>query len=191
MANVVSPRGLRLGGPNLGCHLYAVAATYGTAMYIGDPVVQTGSGNQVVVATLGSTNSICGAIIGVYDSNKIPGTVDSSGVRLNYKPASTQAYVLVADDPRQVFIAQTDTGTYTIADCGANCSMASAAGSTVSGQSGWVIAAGTASSTGTTEQLRLIREVDRIDNTTGLANTDWYCFINYHQRAAGVVGAGV
>lgn len=191
MANVASARGLRVGGPLLGCHLYAVAATYGTAMYIGDPVVQTGSGNQVVVATIASTNAMIGSVIGVFDTNKIPGITLSTGERANYKPASTGAYVLVADDPRQVFIAQTDSGTYTIADCGANCSMASAAGSTVSGQSGWVIAAGTASSAGTTEQLRLIREVDRIDNTTGLANTDWYVFINYHQRAAGVVGIGV
>lgn len=191
MANVASPRGLRIGGPLLGCHLYAVATTYSTALFIGDPVIQTGSGNQVIIATIASTNSMCGAVIGVYDGNKIPGTLDSNGVRVNYRVASVASYVLVADDPRQVFIAQTDSGTYTVADCGANCSMASAAGSTTSGQSGWVIAAGTASSTGTTEQLRLIREVDRIDNTTGLANTDWYVFINYHQRAAGVVGAGV
>lgn len=191
MANVASPRGLRIGNMLLGCHWYSVAATYGTAMFIGDPVVQTGSGNQVVVATLGSTNSLCGAIMGVYDTNRVPGIQLSTGERANYKPASTGAFVLVADDPRQVFIIQTDAGTYGIADCGANCSMASAAGSTVSGQSGWVIAAGTASSAGTTEQLRLIREVDRVDNATGLANTDWYVFINYHQRAAGVVGAGV
>jgi len=191
MANVASPRGLRVAGPLLGSHLYAVAATYATAMYIGDPVVQTGSGNQVVVATVGSTNAMCGAIIGIYDSNKLPGIQASTGERLNYKAASTAAYVLVADDPRQVFIAQTDSGTYTVADCGANCSMASAAGSTVSGQSGWVIAAGTASSTGTTEQLRLIRQVERADNADGLANSDWYVFINYHQRNAGVVGAGI
>lgn len=191
MANVASARGLRVANEMLGCHLYAVAATYGTAMFIGDPVVQTGSGNQVVVATVGSTNAMCGAIVGVFDTNKIPGITLSTGERANYKPASTGAFVLVADHPRQVFIAQTDSGTYTIADCGANCSMASAAGSTVSGQSGWVIAAGTASSAGVSEQLRLIREVDRIDNTTGLANTDWYVFINDHQRNAGIVGAGV
>ncbi len=191
MANVASPRGLRLGGPLLGCHLYAVATTYATAMYLGDPVVQTGSGNQVIIATIASTNAMCGSIIGIYDSTGIPGTVDASGIRLNYRAASTACQVLVADHPMQVFIAQTDSGVYTIADSGANCSMASAAGSTVSGQSGWVIAAGTASSTGTTEQLRLIRQVERADNTAGLANTDWYCFINYHQRNAGVVGAGV
>ncbi len=191
MANVASPRGLRVGNELLGCHIYAVAATYGTAMFIGDPVVQTGSGNQVVVATAASTNAMCGAIVGIFDTNKVPGIQASTGERLNYKPASTGAYVLVADHPRQTFIAQTDTGTYTSADCGGNCSMASAAGSTISGQSGWVIAAGTASSTGTTEQLRLIRQVDRIDNADGLANSDWYVFINYHQRNAGVVGAGL
>lgn len=191
MANVASPRGLRVGGPLLGCHLYSVAATYGTAMFIGDPVVQTGSGNQVVVATVGSTNALCGAIVGIFDSNQVPGIQASTGERLNYKPASTAAYVLVADHPQQVFIIQTDSGVYSNADCGANCSMASAAGSTVSGQSGWVIAAGTAASAGTTEQLRLIREVVRADNASGLANTDWYVFINYHQRNAGVVGVGV
>lgn len=191
MANVASPRGLRVGGELLGCHWYAVAATYGTAMFIGDPVVQTGSGNQVVVATVGSTNAVAGAIVGIYDSNQIPGIQLSTGERANYKPASTAAYVLVADHPRQTFIIQTDAGVYTIADAGANCSMASAAGSTVSGQSGWVIAAGTASSAGTSEQLRLIREVVRADNAAGLANTDWYVFINNHQRNAGIVGVGV
>lgn len=190
MANVAAPRGLRVGGELLGCHLYAVATTYATALFLGDPVVATGSGNQVIIATGGSANGVLGAVIGVFDGNKIPGTLDSNGVRVNYRVASTASYVLVADHPRQTFIIQTDTGVATVADCGNGCSMASAAGATISGQSGWVMTAGTIS-TGVSEQLRLIREVDRIDNTTGLANTDWYVVINYHQRNAGIVGYAV
>jgi len=191
MANVASPRGLRVSGPILGTHWYAVAATYGTAMFMGDPVVLGAASNQVVVATLGSNNPMLGAVLGVYDANKLPGIQASTGERLNYKPASTAAYVLVADHPRQVFVAQTDSGTYTVDDCGASASMASAAGNTISGQSAWVIAAGTAANQGLTGQLRLIREVDRIDNASGQANTDWYVFINYHQRNAGAVSTPV
>lgn len=190
MANVASPRGLRVGGPILGTHWYAVSSSVATALYIGDPVIMTGTSNNVTIATAGSTNYMVGAILGVYDSSKIPGVVDSTGVRQAYKPASTAAYVLVADDPNQVFIAQTATsGSYTADDCGAGCSMyAGSGGNTTSGQSGWVLGAASAATTTLLEQIRLIRAVDRVDNDGTLASADWYVRINLHQRAAGAVG---
>jgi hypothetical protein len=163
MANVASPRGLRLGGPLLGCHLYAVSAGYATALFLGDAVYLTTGNNQVTSATTGSTNPVLGAVIGVYDSNKVPGIQASTGERLNYKPASTAAYVLVADHPQQVFIIQ----------------------------SAHVLAAGTTPTAAPTEQIRLIRPVDRVDNDATVTNNDWYVQINYHQRNAGAVGLAV
>lgn len=194
MANVQSPRGLRVAGPLLGSHYYPVASTYATALYLGDPVLLTGTSNNVTVAAAGSGNAMCGAVIGVYDSDKIPGTVNSSGVRVNYKVASVAAYVLVADHPMQLFISQGDgdTSFLDMDDCGGNIPMvASTAGSTLSGQSAWTLDDSATAGTSTADQIRLVRPVDRVDNTVAIAYCDWYCFINNHQRNASVVGAAV
>ena len=190
MANVASPRGLRWANKLLGTHWYAVSSSVATAFYVGDPVIMTGTSNNVTIATAGSTNYMVGAIVGVYDTNKVPGIQASTGERLNYKPASTAAYVVVADDPNQVFIAQLATsGSYTADDCGAGCSMyAGSGGSTYSGQSGWVLGAASAATTTLLEQIRLIRAVDRVDNDGTLASADWYVRINLHQRNAAAVG---
>jgi hypothetical protein len=162
-------------------------------MYIGDPVVQTGTGNLVEVATAGTGNKVAGAIIGVYDSNKVPGIQASTGERLNYKPASTAAYVLVADHPMQLFIAQGDGDTSYLDsdDCGGNVNLIAGTGNTLSGISGWEINDSDTGGNTAGDQLRLIRPVDRPDNTVAIANCDWYCFINNHQKNAGIVGAGV
>lgn len=194
MANTQSPRGLRVAGPLLEAHWYSVAASYATALFLGDPVVLTGTSNQVTVAAAGSGNTIAGAIIGVYDTNKVPGIQASTGERLNYKPASTAAYVLVADHPRQLFIAQGDgdTSFLDLDDCNGNIPMvASTAGNTISGQSVWTLDDSATAGTSSADQIRLVRPVDRPDNTVAIAYCDWYCFINNHQRLQGVVGAGI
>ena len=192
MANVASPRGLRVAGPLLEARWYPVAATYATALFIGDPVAMTGTSNQVIAASVGTaqTDCACGAIVGVFDSNKVPGIQASTGERLNYKPASTAAYVLVATHPRQLYIAQGDGASsyLDLNDCGGNVPMvASTAGNTLSGQSAWTLddsaTAGTAY-----DLIRLVRPVDRPDNTVGIAYGDWYCFINNHQLNNGIVG---
>ena len=41
------------------------------------------------------------------------------------------------------------------------------------------------------DQIRLIRPVDRVDNTVGIANCDWICQINNHTQSVGIVGVGV
>jgi hypothetical protein len=192
MANVKSPRGLRIGGPLLGAHWYEVAVGYATSLFIGDPVVMSGTSNQITSATAGSTNKILGAVIGVYDSNKVPGIQASTGERLNYKPPSTAAYVLVADHPMQMFIIQNGAGTGLDKDgCGGNVPLAAdSTGNTISGQSAWTLL-GTAVAAGSAaEQIRLIRPVDRVDNAVG-SYCDWYCMVNNHERNAGIVGVGV
>jgi hypothetical protein len=194
MANINKKGGLRVAGPLLDCHWYSVAAAYATALFLGDPVVLTGTSNQVTSAAAGSTNPILGAIVGVYDANKVPGIQTSTGERVPYKPASTAAFVLVADDPRQVFIIQGDGDTsYLDAnDQGGNVPLvASTAGDTISGLSNWQLDDSATGGNEAAEQIRLIRPVDRPDNTVGIANCDWYCFINNHQRNAGIVGVGV
>ena len=194
MANQQSPRGLRVAGPLLGSHYYPVAASYATALFIGDPVILTGTSNNVTSAAAGSGNPLLGAVIGVYDSNKVPGTLNTSGDRVNYKVGSVAAFVLVADHPQQMFIAQGDGDTSFLDadDCGGNIPLvASTAGSTLSGQSAWTLDDSATGSTSVGDQIRLIRPVENPNNTVAIAYCDWYCFINNHQRNAGIVGAGV
>lgn len=194
MANTSKNIGLKVAGPLLGCTLYSVSSAYATALYLGDPVVASGTSNQVTVATAGSTNKILGAIIGVYDSNKIPGIATSTGERVPYRPASTAAYVLVADHPMQLFIAQGDGDTsYLDAnDAGGNVPLvASTAGSTVTGGSAWKLDDSATAGSEAAEQIRLVRPVDRADNEPYVASAEWYCFINNHQKLQGIVGAGV
>jgi hypothetical protein len=196
MANANSPRGLEVAGPLLGCHWYEVAAAYATSLFIGDPVILTGTSNQVTSAAAGSTNPILGAVIGVADSNKVPGWQASTGERLNYKPGSSlgKAYVLVADHPMQVFIAQGDgqSSFLDLDDQGGNVPLiASSTGNTMSGQSAWTLDDSCTANASAAEQIRLIRPVDRVDNTVAIAYCDWYCMINNHQRNAGIVGVGV
>jgi hypothetical protein len=195
MANVDSPKGLKVGGPLLRATWYGVAAAQASALYVGDPVIATGTSNQVILATAGSTNPILGAVIGVYDNSKIPGICGSDGVRVGYA-ASAQGSafsVLVADHPQQLFIAQGDGDTsYLDAnDSGGNVPLVSGTGNSTSGISGWELDDSATAGSTANEQIRLVRPVDRPDNTVAIANCDWYCRINYHQGNAGVVGAGV
>jgi hypothetical protein len=195
MANVDSPKGLKIGGPLLRATWYSVAASQASAIFIGDPVIATGTSNQVIVATAGSASPITGAVIGVFDNSKLPGIAGSDGVRVAYA-ASVQAsafYVLVADHPDQVFIAQGDgdTSYLDINDCSGNVNLVAGAGNTTSGISGWELDDSDTGDGGVADQIRLIRPVDRPDNTVGIANCDWYCRINNHQLNAGIVGVGV
>ena len=194
MANVDCPKGLQVAGPLLRATWYAVAASQASPIFIGDPVLATGTSNQVIVATAASASLITGAVIGVYDGTKLPGVVNSSGVRLAYAPSvqSSAFYVLVADHPDQLFIAQGDGDTtyLDMDDCGGTLDLvASSAGNTTSGWSAWELDDSDTGSVGV-EQIRLVRPVDRPDNTVGIAYCDWYCKINTHQLSSGSVGAG-
>jgi hypothetical protein len=160
-------------------------------MYIGDPVVATGTGNQVQVAVAGTGNYILGAVVGVFDSEKTPGIASSTGARLNYKPASTAAYVAVADHPEQLFILSGDgAATAGINASGASSIIVASAGSTVSGRSLYMLAEGSVG-TVVNNQIRIVRPVDRVDNDAAVKDADYYCFINLHQKMNTVVGTAV
>ena len=184
MANIDFPRGLQPWGNLLQATEYTVASDYATALFIGDPVIATGTGRNVTAATAGTGNKVRGAIIGIYDSNKVP---------LTYLPASTGGYVLVADHPDQLFVAQGDgdTSYLDINDCNGNVNLIDGTGSTFNYRSGWEINDSDTGGSTAGDQLRLVRPADTVGNTVGIANCLWICRINNHQAAAGIVGAGI
>ncbi len=211
MANVNSPRGLepirhKLGVPlSATIHPYYAPSTYGTALYIGDPVIRTGTGNaaaipqiaggsgfgaqfaigtlpEVNLATAGSSNRITGVIVG-FGAN-------ANNLSQIYRPASTQAVVWVCDDPFVIFKIQAD-GAIPAASMGLNANLIyTVAGSATTGLSGVQLDSGTttAPTTTATLQLMILQAWNDPTNDTTITNPKIEVQINQHTDNPGTVG---
>lgn len=203
MANADTPFGLRPVGHPLGLskaqiRTYYVPASYGTALFPGDPVVKTGTSNTAEVsapgvgtvpigtmaevnkATAGDDNPITGVIVGVAASP------DALGRR--YLPASTGGVVFVNDDPQTEYEIQADED-IVAADIGLNAALVyTNAGDTNTGQSGAELDSSTVATTATL-QLRIINVVPKTDNEAGSNFTKVRVRINRHSEIT--AGAGV
>lgn len=191
MANPNAPYGLRPvnnnGTPFSGqVTMYYVPSSVATSVFIGDPVIPNGDGDGfgvagVTLATAGGANMLIGAVVAVVNgpasggSATIPVTRDLPV----YHTASTNGYVLVADDPNQLFAIQENSSGGAIASAGisANYSLASGVGSTVTGLSGWQLASNLVNTT--TLALRLMRLARLPGNAYG-TNAQWIVRINQH-----------
>ncbi len=187
MANINRPKGLEVYDCLLRATLYQVpSAVVGNVdIFIGDPVILTGTGNQCDIATGGTGNPLLGAVLATYDTNGVP---------TNYHADNGGAgFLLVADHPDQLFSAQGDGDTtyLDVNDSGGNVNLVTGTGSTVSYRSGWEINESDTGGTTPGDQIRLMKAVPRADNTVGDANADWIFRINNHQQVAGIVGVGV
>lgn len=200
MANNDTPRGLwprrhRNGAPyNGAANPYHVPSSDTNDMFLGDPVVVTGTANTggvalndgdfqnqfqagtlpaVQLATAGAGNDLTGVIVAV-------GASPSSGLENKHRAASTEAVVWVADDPDLVFEAQEDSVGSTLAatDVARNVNLVAGTGSTITGLSAWEIDSSSAG-TGTTLQCRIERLANRVDNEIG-AQAKWEVSILQH-----------
>lgn len=191
MANTNTPTGLSpvryvSGAPYNGAYrIYSVAAGYGTAIYVGDPVVDIGTtqlsdihGYTKDVQLAATTDVITGVVIGV-----VPETRDS----LTYRAASTLRYLMVADDPNLLFEAQEATGGGVAADdLGLNISFNAGTPSTVTGRSGLTLKTDTEADTNTLA-LKLVEIVNRPDNAAG-DSCKWLVRINRHRYVDQLAG---
>ena len=192
MANANAPRGLVpvryfSGAPyNGAANIYFVPATYGSAIYPGDPVIgvtnseDAGSGIPTVqLASAGSNNYIQGVMVGI-----APGGEPQIAVTRDlpvYHPASTAGFILVADDPNLLFSVQEDSngGALAAGAAGRNVNLVSGAGSATYGTSGWQLQSSSLNTTNTL-QMRILRLLEQADNAAGV-NAKWLCKINLHQ----------
>lgn len=175
---------------------YYVDATYATALYVGDPVVITGTSNTarlfehkagtlptVEKATAGDANAITGIITGIKLPNDGNAPFDAP-----YRKGLTEALVMVNDDPYTIFAIQADSANAVAAtDISSNANVVyTHAGDNVTGRSGAEL--NTASMTTTaTYQLKILGSVDSPDNELG-TNAKLLVTINNHSYAKGVVG---
>lgn len=189
MANPNTPRGLvpyrYASGAmyNGSASIYSVPASYGTALYIGDPVVATGASDAngipvVQIATAAGGAYTLGPIISVVNGGD-PVVPVTQGLPI-YHPASTNQYVLVADDPDLLFWIQEDSvgGSIAMATAGMkNADLVAGSGSTVTGWSGWMLDSSSIATTNTL-QLRLIGGLQEADNTMASSYAKWLVRIN-------------
>lgn len=199
MANNDSPFGLRpiknAHGGTIQVNEYYIPSSYGTALYIGDPVVKTGTANtsgylnraagtlpEINKATAGDGNAITGVIVGFVPL--------ADNLSKQYNPASTERIALVCDDPYQLFEIQADSaGTLAATSIGLNAVLIyTHSGSTTTGWSGAELdTTSDAPAADASNQLTILRFVDRPDNEIGV-HAKVVVRINNHTEAHASIG---
>lgn len=159
------PVGVRGGAYTGQINMYFVPSSDATALFMYDPVIIAGSGDTVGVPSVTrATAASAGRVTGV-----IVGFVPNASVRANgYRVASTDCYVLVADDPDLIVECQEDAvgGALAVTDIGLNADMVAGTGSTATKLSGFQLDTSTKATTATL-QLRILGFVQRGDNEVG------------------------
>ena len=175
MGNIDRPRGFKPvrhlnGNPWNGmATMYYVPSSDSTALFIGDAVKSGGSadasGKYPTVTQAAAGNTIRGVVIGFSDQPYV--AVDTSDLNRKYRPASTEMYVLVVDDPDVIYEIQEDNDSNDInADMiGLATDIVVGSGDTANGMSGIEL---DSSDTGTAAgQCKLLRVTNRDDNALG------------------------
>lgn len=192
MANVDAAFGLkplryRSGAPyNGACNRYYIAAGEGNNIFIGDVVARSGSGGSVdglpgvVRHTAGAGSSAGDGPLGVVVGFE---NLTSDNLSRTYRPASTEGYLLVADDPDLVFEVQEDSvgGALDQDSIGLNANIIIGTGNTLTGTSAVELDSNTAATTATLD-LRIEGLSQRPGNDLG-ANANWLVtLINHPNR---------
>lgn len=198
MANANRPMGLTpvksliSGEYNGQANIYSIAASYGTDLYIGDPVISSGTADANGVpgiAIAAATGPIRGVIVGLgkYESLQ----ANPSNLDITYRPANDAAvwYAMVVDDPNVIFeVQEHSNGTQLAAtDVGLNQVLYLGTGNGY--VSGWMLASATDATPNTTStlQVRLLGLARKSDNAFG-AYAKWLVKINAHELSAGTAG---
>lgn len=197
MANVDTPRGFKpvrymSGAPYNGAvNPYSTATGDATAIYIGDPVIISGTAQTIDgviyqdVDQAATGDVIVGVVVAV---DPILGSGAGGRDSTRHRAASTQRIVYVADDPGLLFEIQEVSGgtALTAAAIGLNADFVVAAGSATTGLSGVELNNATEATTNTLD-LQIVGFANRPDNEVG-EHAKWLVRINRHQRANQVAG---
>lgn len=168
MANVNAKFGLRpvrtLSGGSVNQNVFAIATDYATAIYTGDPVQQTSTSKNVILAEAGNVDNI-GVFVGCSytDANGKP-TFSPYWPGVSDGKSNIKAYVV--SDPDTIFEVQADGCVAT--EVGLVCAWNAGTGSALTGLSGaYAVVSGTSSTSGAGKGLRVMGLVDRPDNAYG------------------------
>lgn len=206
MANADTPFGLKPIRHMLGVPLaatirpYYVASTYDTALFIGDPVIKVdGGSNAAAVEAPGAGHFAIGTLPLVEKAAATTNTpitgvivgfaIDPSNHELKHRPASTGRIAYVCDDPLMIYEIQAD-GAVAATTIGLNANLIfTHAGNTITGVSGVELdTTSDTPDTTATDQLKILRAVNRVDNDTTLAHAKVEVIINRPTQFPGVAG---
>lgn len=168
MAYGLRPVRYKSGAPyNGAANTYHVPASDSTALFVGDPVLITGTADAdgvPDVARAAAGARITGIVVG-FSAN--PSDTSDGAIETGYRAASTKAYVLVADDPNLLFEVREDAvgGALAVADVGLNVDLVAAAGSTTTKKSGYLL--DSSSKVTTAAQVRVVGFSQRIGSVIG------------------------
>ncbi len=172
----LTPVRYKSGAPyNGAANLYSVAAGETNNIFIGDPVLISGTGDAagipgVVRAAAG--DRMTGVVVGF---GQFDGASAGSTTAINrgYRTASTADYLLVADDPALLFAVEEDAvgGALATTDIGNNADLVGGTGSTVTRRSGYMLDSYTKVTT--TAQVRIWGFDQTIGNTIGGTGPVW------------------
>lgn len=159
---------------------YTIADAYSTSLFMGDPVLVTGTGKNIGIATAGSSGIVTGVFAGCKYVNAAGDTIFGK-----YWPASTAlksgtvATALVYDDPFILYAVQFDATGFVAAGVRQLADLVSGAGDAATGRSGWYAAY----AAGSENQLKLMDLADQWVHSAGLVNA-------YGAYAVGLVMLG-
>ena len=170
--------------------LIPIAASYATAILNGD-TVSIDTNGVIVAKTTSDSGTAVGVLVGCQYVNSLGQTVQSQSYPASASTSTNPAYAYVVDDPFATFkvvaaASSTTTPTgYTRALVGSNVAMATATGSTTTGDSAYGINGASA----TTDAAFPIRVVDVVPETSYISGgvTYYYEFVvkfNLHQYLA-------
>jgi len=175
--------------------LYSIAASYGTALYIGDPVISSGTAdaNGIPGIAIGAgSGALRGVIVGL--GKYRTAMVNQSNLDITYRPASDPSvwYAMVVDDPNVLFEIQEESNGTALAATEIGLNQISLLGAGNGFVSGWQVRSATGATPATTAtlQLRLMGLVQRPGNEFG-AYAKHLVQINVHELAHGTGAAGV
>lgn len=168
MPNAIAPFGLKpvrdgASAPyNDGTDLFWLPAADASVVYIGDPVVISGTADangipSITLATPGAGNRITGVVAGF--------NINPAIVASGFRAASTDTHALVEHHPDALYEIQAN-GTVAATDIGANANLIAGTAGNGYKRSGWML--DTASMTTTaTLQVRIVGLARRPDNEFG------------------------
>jgi len=211
MANVNRPSGFTPvkylnGAPwNGQANVYSIAASYGTALYIGDPVISSSTSDAFGVPGIAigaETGALRGVIVGLYNSGSTTAVMGApmvgniSNNNLIYRPASDANvwYAAVVDDPNVIFQIQEESNGTALAATEVGLNQISATGAGNGYVSGWQLSSYTGATPNTTATLQLrllgLAQLPAGTNVFG-AYAKWLVQINVHELGHGTGAAGV
>jgi len=160
---------------NGAANLYSVAAGETNNIFIGDPVVISGTGDAAGVpgvARAAAGANITGVVVGFAPKDNVAAG-STTAINRGYRAASEADYLLVADDPFLLFAVEEDAvgGALATTDIGNNADLVAGTGSVYTKRSGYMLDSSTKATT--SAQVRIVGFDQTIGNTIGGTGPVW------------------